>query len=331
MRNVQITIAILALFFTSQIFAATWDSNANTATWQTNSFFQTIIPPAPKLISKTSNSVKLEWDKVDGVSKYIIKYSETSVAESKELNASYTDESDAVTQTWIEIKDLKPGTDYYFALSIMDDQNYESDMVSDEIKIATDSSTTPKTTTWWLSISNVNVINDKNLTVDFNNQLSDEPIQLKITKNSNSSDIPLTSVIKDTNNAKMANIKLSVALEISSSYTLTVITAKDINWNNIQEWINWIREFQTEDTLTPSSETSLGSNNNTEENTSLNSASEPESSTVDNSSAESSTGANTNTEALAKTATGTKENMLIALALVLSFSIIYRYRKWFLK
>jgi hypothetical protein len=67
--------------------------------------------------------------------------------QSKELNVSYTDESDAVTQTGIEIKNLKPNTDYYFALSIMDDKNYESDMFSDEIKVTTDKVTTTASAT----------------------------------------------------------------------------------------------------------------------------------------------------------------------------------------
>lgn len=331
MKNIKILIAVSALLITGQLFAATWDSSVNTSTWwQNNSSFQAIIPPTPKLISKTSNSVKLEWDKTNWVSKYIVKYSETSVVQSKELNVSYTDESDAVTQTGIEIKNLKPNTDYYFALSIMDDKNYESDMFSDEIKVTTDkvtttASATTQTVTWWLSISNINVIDDKNLSIDFNNQLSDELIQIKITKNSNSSDIIIESINKDSTNGNKVNVKTSTVLEKSSSYTLTVITAKDINWNNIQEWINWIKEFATDENIKQSSESlSTLPQNTTETGVTLNSADIK----IDTSTGSSTTAT---AETLAKTPTGTKENLLIGLALILSFSIIYRYRKWFLK
>jgi hypothetical protein len=57
------------------------------------------LSSAPKAVKKTSNSIVLSWDKVNGAGGYIVKYSTESVAKSTDENATYDNETDQVTET----------------------------------------------------------------------------------------------------------------------------------------------------------------------------------------------------------------------------------------
>ncbi|MBP8016409.1 fibronectin type III domain-containing protein [Candidatus Gracilibacteria bacterium] len=275
------------------------------------------LSAAPVLVSKTSNSIKLEWDKIDSAAAYIVKYSKSSVSEApKDSNAQYENESDQVTQTGTEIKDLEANTTYYLAIVTIDKEGNESDVCSDELVVKTDveSATTSTSTGSSLSVVKVDVIDNQTLSVLFNNVLSDDPIQVKITKTSDNSDIPVLSATKDSTSKDTVIVKTSSIFDKLGIYILTAISVKDEKGNNIKEGVNGIKEFTVPESIAESSNA-------------LNAAP----TTMSGAANDATTMSGVTTTELTKPATGTKENLLIITALLLSFLGIYGFRKRFVK
>ncbi len=211
------------------------------------------VPGAPRLVSKTADSVTLEWDKVAPAKAYIVKYSKTSVAQAfKEgkTNAVYDMESDQVTATGTTIKDLKADTPYYFAVVAVDAANNESTTNSEELAVtlsATDgTSASGATAATNFKLSAVTVVNDMTLHVDFSSPLSPTtPVSVKLTKTVDTSSVVVQSIATDSANASRAVVILSTPLDPSSSYSLVVIQAKDTSGASISQGVNAIKEFTT--------------------------------------------------------------------------------------
>ncbi len=278
---------------------------------------------APRLIKKTSDSVTLEWDAVPSASAYIVKYSKTSVANSTDPNAQYDNETDQVTATGVVItklsssnEKLAPATSYYFSVVAIDKEGKESDTFSDELMVTTEAAgsvsaatgSVVSATAATLAIKDLVVTDDRTLTLTFNSALSSDPVRVKITKTSDNSDIPVGAIVPDSANPNAVVVNTLSSLTAASSYTLTVLSAKDATGNTIQEGVSGLKEFTTAETLKTSPASPV-----------LAAAGSDSGSTL--------SGAVVPTEAATKVATGAKENVIVLAALLLSLGIVAIYRR----
>gem|GEM_PF-2002170 len=272
------------------------------------------VKGAPRLVNKTADSVALEWDAVTGATAYIVKYSKTSVANSTDPNAQYDNETDQVTTTGAVVtklsssnEKLAPATAYYFSVVAIDKDGKESDTFSDELMVTTDAAGTTTVATAsgasaTLALASVTVTDDSTLTVAFNMELGADPVTVKITKTSDNSDVAIGLVTPDTTKKDTVIVSTKTALSPTTSYTLTVLSAKDMAGNSIQEGVSGLKEFSTPATMTAGI-AAAGTGSGATLSGSLN----PETATT--------------------VATGTKENLLVLAALLLSLGIVYIYRK----
>lgn len=309
-----ITLSLLSI--SALASAATGDVTVATGTVVVPTTSTLEVKGAPRLIKKTSDSVVLEWDTVPNASAYIVKYSKTSVANSKDPVAQYDNETDQVTITGAVItklsstnEKLAPATSYYFSLVAIDKDGKESDTFSDELMVTTEaadmtasSGAIASDSGTALAIKELVVSDDKTLSLSFNSDLSIDPVQVKITKTSDNSDILVGTVIQDPTMLNTVTITTLSALSPASSYTLTVLSAKDSLGNTIQEGVSGLKEFTTTETLKMSTPVLIAA-----DTTTLSGAVSPESAT--------------------KVATGAKENVIVLIALLLSLGIVYIYRK----
>ena len=274
------------------------------------------VKGAPRLVKKTSDSVSLEWDKVPAASAYIVKYSKSSVANSKDPNAQYDNETDQVSGTGVVIsklstssEKLSPATAYYFSVVAIDKEGKESDTFSDELMVMTEATASGATATGIastptasLAIKDLTVVDDSNISLSFNSDLSNDTVKVKITKTSDNSDVVVGTVTKDEKMANTVNISMVSKLSPSSAYTLTVLSAKDASGNIIQEGVSGLKEFKTLATLKASALTATGAIDTTSSGAAL---------IVPTTTVE----------------TGAKENIIILAALLLSLGIVVIYRR----
>ena len=274
------------------------------------------VEGAPTVVGTTPTSVTLDWKKVDAAVSYIVKYSTKSVATSADPNAVYDNETSPVTETGTTVDKLTAGSTYYFAVVALDKEGNESDSLSEEVEVnlskvsATAASATGSATATASSfaLASVTPKNTRTLVLEFSAALGTDPLQIKLQKTSNSAAIEVQSAVVDSANPTTATVTLASDLEADSSYSLTVISAKDATGNNIPEGINAIKEFTTLASLAPATEVPLN--------------------------AASATGATASgatasgvvaPEALPQT--GTKENLLMILALLSGLGIVFAFRK----
>lgn len=310
----KIAIATAIITISTSAFASTGTTTVVTpeATVTTSASLE--MSEAPKLVSKTSKSVTLEWSKNQAAVSYVVKYGKTSVADSQEENAMYDDETDPVISTGTTIEWLEANTDYYFSVVALDKDSNESDTYSDELMVKTDAEWTTSTgvaATTGLSLVSVNAVDNKTVSVEFSSALSSDPITFKITKTQDNSDVPVSSVQPDATSPNKVNVTVATQLDPKSSYSITVISAKDTAWNNIQEGINGVKEFLTAENLPVNPELAA-----------LNAAASSTGATM--------SGATTESGSLAPTelpATGTKENLIIISSLLIALGLVYAYRR----
>ncbi len=302
-------------------FAAT---GATTSTGTTSSSVlheELNVPGAPTLVSNTTTSATLSWAKVPAATSYIVKYSKTSVAEAFKAGktAVYELETDQVTATGTTVSSLTAGSTYYFAVVALDKDNNESATNSAELSVklvATTATSTGATMTATSSFKLASVVasNAKAITLEFSSPVATtSPVTLKISKTLDSSAVAVASAVVDTLDPKKVQVSLTGKLDPTSSYSVTIISAKDITGASIQEGVNAIKEFATSANLAVAAGTLPVALNAapTESGAMMSGV------TMSGSLADSTT--------LPKT--GTQENLLLLLAAVLSFAIVYVARK----
>lgn len=269
------------------------------------------VEGAPTVDGTTPTSVTLSWKKVDAAVSYIVKYSTKSVATSADPNAVYDNETSPVTETGATVDNLTAGATYYFAVVALDKEGNESDSLSEEVEVnlskVSETSAATGTTASFALVS-VTPKNTRTITLEFSASLGTDPLQIKLQKTNNSAAVEVQSAVVDAANPTTATVTLGSDLEADSSYSLTVISAKDAAGNNIPEGINAIKEFTTVASLAPATEVPLNAAAGT---------------------GASASGA-TASGAVAPTAlpeTGTKENLLMILALLSGLGIVFAFRK----
>lgn len=273
------------------------------------------VEGAPTVVGTTPTSVTLEWKKVEAAVSYIVKYSTKSVAISADPNAVYDNETSPVTETGATVDKLDAGATYYFAVVALDKDGNESDSLSEEVEVnlskVSAAAASESGMTASFALASVTPKNVRTLVLEFSAALGADPLQIKLQKTSNSAAIEVQSAVVDVANPTTATVTLASDLEADSSYSLTVISAKDAVGNNIPEGINAIKEFTTLASLAPATEVPLN-------------AGAPETASGATASGATASGS-TAPEALPNT--GTKENLLMILALLSGLGIVFAFRK----
>lgn len=186
----------------------------------------------PSLISATSNSLNVSWEKVNNALWYYIYYSETSWDNYKPFWDAY--DWNNVTITW-----LKPSTTYYVVVTYLDKTTNQESAYSKEWVFNTKTSSDNK-----FSLDEVNVINWNTIELVLNSELEnkkDAIREFKITQNNKE-----IVWVKETKLDEEDNKKLILTLDNQLAkweYKITVIYLTDILWRNIEEWINWELKF----------------------------------------------------------------------------------------
>jgi Fibronectin type III domain len=257
MNRLKIMTSLVLLSLPALTYAASGDTVASTgsvAPAVTSSPLNEAlnVSGAPKVVSQTPTSVTLEWSKVTPASSYIVKYSKTSVAEAFKLgktSAVYEVETDPVTSTGTTIKDLKADTTYYFAVVALDKDKNESPTNSEELSVKLTSteatntgSVTPTTTSTGTSatasfkLMGVSVVDEMTLSLEFSAPVSSlSPIALKVMKTSDKTTVSQKSAVVDPKNVQKVIVTLATKLLASSTYSTTVIQAKDTTGNPVSE------------------------------------------------------------------------------------------------
>jgi LPXTG-motif cell wall-anchored protein len=313
MKALKIIAASLA-FAVVSVHAATGDTTTGVEASAAGTSVSLNVEGAPTVVGTTPTSVSLEWKKVDAAVSYIVKYSTKSVATSADPNAVYDSETSPVTETGATVDKLTAGATYYFSVVALDKDGNESDSLSEEVEVnlakvsaTTDSGATASGATGSFALVSVNPKNTRTITLEFSAALGADLIQVKLQKTSNSASIEVKEAVVDSANPTTATVTLAADLEGDSSYSLTVISAKDAAGNNISEGINAIKEFTTVASLAPAEAAAVP--------------------VLDAAPSAASGAVATPVVATALPETGTKENLLMILALLSGLGIVFAFRK----
>jgi len=182
----------------------------------------------------TTDSLRISWNPVDWAIGYFVYYDTQSHADDK----NYSNTSDDMIE-WTEttLENLESWITYYIALKVVDWDWNEWDF-SDEFSFATE----------WainnLSIDNIEVIDSNSVSVVFNNDIDPtKDIEFKIEeKNNDLNEISINDISVEWNTV---NLVLGSELESNKDYTLTVVSLTWVNWETIDEWVDWVIDFNT--------------------------------------------------------------------------------------
>jgi LPXTG-motif cell wall-anchored protein len=276
-----------------------------------------VLSKAPTVTNATDTTIDLAWEPlVNPGIKYIVRYATKSVAESKDANAQYDDETDPITGTGVTLTKLQPNTTYYMSVVILQADARESDMYSPEVSVKTSGSASGSsgatTASQALAITSVDVKDSRTLIVSFTAPLSQDPVSVNIKKTSDNSALSVESVKLDTIPTAVI-VTLASDLSVDTSYTLVVQSAKDTNGKNIEAGINGEKSFPTPKVFA---------------NVQLNAA--PVSVAAASATGMTQSGANAGSGAMAAQelpGTGAKENIMLLAALILTALGFALYRR----
>ena len=150
---------------------------------------------------------------------------------------------------------------------------------------------------------NATAVDKKSVSLEFSSALGVDPVTVKITKTSDSSDVPVSEVKADPTSKTKVIATIATVFDTKSSYSVTVLSAKDEKGNNIQQGVKAIKEFATPENLA-GPEVDLNSATGSTASGAL-----------------SGSGA-VNTTDIKAPETGTNENIIVIVALVLAGLII---------
>lgn len=244
MKNMKKTVALIAALSltTTYAFASTWTTDTGSVA-TTSTSTDLVLAKAPTVVETTADSIKLEWEKVENASGYVVKYGKKSVANATDKEATYELEEQA-TSTGISLKGLEANTNYYISVVVIDDKFMESTKYSDEISATTSSlnaasstgSTTEKTSTDSTAMTATSKeVDNKNFKITFSKELANGKVDVKITKTKDNSDVPVQTVELDATDKKVLNVKLQTVLDPTSEYTVSLNNVTDASGNTLKE------------------------------------------------------------------------------------------------
>lgn len=270
------------------------------------------------LKDKTTNSVTLEWSKVEGASKYIVHYGSSSVQSSGALSKSYQMESDPVSSTGTTISNLS-GATYYFAVTPLSASGEEGEILSKELMVSLSSgATVTNATPTEFAFTNVTVKDDRNLVLSFSSPLdTSHSTTVRIKKTTNNANIAVVSASVSKQDATKLEVKLAEAISDATSYQATILSIKGAKGEILSEGSKSIRDFTTPPNVADSAETiALGAP--TTPSVALTGALTVMSGA--NASGSSMSGALNSAPSLPQT--GTKETLLLLIAVVTGLAIV---------
>lgn len=188
------------------------------------------------LENSSEESLSISWDAVDWALGYYVYYNTSSFSEEEERSQipRFIEETEAVIE-W-----LKHNTEYYIAVSVINDIGEEGTL-SDEVIFKT-----KKAKEESLSLISLSLNNKQELKATFNKVLdssSDAEREFKIVKQDSKEEILIDSV--QLSELKSVTIYLFEALETSEDYEITILAISDENGNTIESWIDGIALFTT--------------------------------------------------------------------------------------
>lgn len=290
------------------------------------------LSTAPTLVSKSATGVTITWEKVASAPAYIVKYSKTSVAKSQNDSDKYDNESDPITQTGTTIDGLQAGTTYYFSVVVMDADGRES-AYSDELPVTTDggelvasgvtvSSGSVKAGDVTVgtgvaaalgAISPIDFVVTEavaetatGIIVKVSSVISEKQLHAQLVRTADNSAVPVAVLSAEGAEGKTFRIVTKEPLAATTPYTLSFnVSGPDVKEFTVS------KEFTTSATL-------VGAASAVAPTDDLNAAA---------GTGVSASGALAATETKELPATGAKENIMLFLALVLSFGLVYAFQK----
>lgn len=191
-----------------------------------------------KVDEKTSDSVKLSWDKDEKADYYQINYWEKPTASSKPTWQTETLQTTSTEITWLT------GTKYYFSLVWMNSDGWEIFKSKDlEVNLADDT----KTSSDVFSITKSKLVEKNVLEITFSKNLDSkklEDAEFKIEAVNDSSDyLKVKSVKAVAWDSKTVRVEFDWTPTDKVEYKVVVLAIFDEKWSNIKFWVDSETKF----------------------------------------------------------------------------------------
>lgn len=212
--------------------------------WINTTFAESTFTKAPVIIKSEPTSLEISWEKLDSASGYFIYYSEVSWKD-------YRTFWDIIEENKTIITWLKENTKYYVVVTALDKVTEEESIFSPEWIFNTTSLNETK-----FALNKVETKSPTELELTFSKNIdqSEEALrEFKITKDNK--EITKVKEVKLVENDK-TKLTLILSNPIATwEYKIVVISIRDEDWKNIEEWINWELKFMVSDFSNTTTET----------------------------------------------------------------------------
>ncbi|NUJ97197.1 fibronectin type III domain-containing protein [Candidatus Gracilibacteria bacterium] len=197
---------------------------------------------APELKEAKSDSLEIVWEKVDNSMGYYVYYGKESVeGKTKEEKAYQSQLSEFIESTGATITDLEANTQYYVAITAVD-ENGEEGPYSKEGIFTTEKGASQTS----LGLSKVDVIGENQIKLSFNGELdnsSDASREFRIIEESTKKELKLKTI--DLVGTKNLLLTFDENLNVSTKYKLTILSLLDKDGKNIEQGIDGLSSFST--------------------------------------------------------------------------------------
>lgn len=199
------------------------------------------IESAPIVSSTSDTSLSVDWDDVDTALWYYIYYWKTSGTESW-YEFEWIDLIEASETT---LENLEKDTDYYVAVTVVDD-NWNESSYSPEAFFSTSTQQTWVVTSSSFALDEVSVVSANELELSFNNIVDgseDAVREFKLMPKSGWSELVILEANVNSFDPMRITLLTETDLTEEAQYELTVVSMQDIDKNNIETWIDGINTF----------------------------------------------------------------------------------------
>jgi len=199
------------------------------------------IESAPVVLPASDSSLSIDWDDVDAALWYYIYYGKTSGTEDW-----YEFEwIDLIESSETVIENLEKNTDYYIAVTVVDENGNESPY-SPEAFFSTSNQQAWVVTSNDFALDEVTVLSSNELELSFTNivDASEDAVrEFKLMPKSGWSELVITNA--DVNNFDPMRVTITTQDDLveETQYELTVVSMQDIDKNNIEAGIDGINTF----------------------------------------------------------------------------------------
>ena len=206
-----------------------------------SSLFAIEVSNAPEVKSVSETSLSVDWEDVSGALGYYIYYSkETWIPD------GYSFEwIDLIESSETVLENLDADTDYYIALTVVDDNGNES-QYSPEAFYTTSNNSEQTSALSSFAVESVVVLSANTLEITFSSGLDtteNATREFKLTEKDSGSEVSIVnSSLIEGNTSKVA-ATTEVSLIEEKDYNLTILSIQDSEGNNIEAGIDGITTF----------------------------------------------------------------------------------------